>query len=95
MLAILPNYSAPAILHNTNTMYKPHVSNIRKITRDDAMFHLSDGLTTAARAGFEISQSCPDEYKSIFITAINAGWIKPVAYMYDYEMTFAVLKDQS
>lgn len=76
-------------------MFKQHVSNIRKITTDDAMFHLTDGMTTAKRAGFEISRTCPDEYKSIFITAINAGWLKPVAYMYDYEMTFALLKDQT
>lgn len=76
-------------------MFKTHTSNIRKITSNDAMFRLSDGLTTANRAGFEVSQSCPAEYKSILITAINAGWIKPVAYMYDYEMTFALLKDQS
>ena len=74
-------------------MFETHNSTIRKITSDDAMFRLTDGLTTANRAGFEISQSCPAEYKSIFITAINAGWIKPVAHMYDYEMTFALLKD--
>ena len=76
-------------------MFETHNSNIRKITSNDAMFRLSDGLTTSTRAGFEVSQSCPAEYKSILITAINAGWIKPVAYMYDYEMTFALLKDQS
>jgi hypothetical protein len=74
-------------------MFKPHISNIRKITTGDAMFYLTDSMTTAKRAGFEISQSCPSEYRSIFITAINAGWIKPVAHMYDYEMTFALLKD--
>ena len=94
MPAILPNYWVPATQNKTDPMFKTHISNIRKITRNDAMFHLTDGLTTAARAGFEISQSCPAEYKSILITAINAGWIKPVAYMYDYEMTFAVLKDR-
>ena len=76
-------------------MFKPHISNIRKITTDDAMFYLTDGMTTAKRAGFEISQSCPAEYKSIFITAINAGWIKPIATVYARDLTFQALKEST
>jgi hypothetical protein len=40
------------------------------------------------RAGFEISNNCPAEYKSIFITAINAGWLKPVANLTERELIF-------
>ena len=48
-------------------------------------FQIVDKFTVTPRAGFEISNNCPVEYKSIFITAINAGWLKPVAYVTDEE----------
>jgi len=53
---------------------------------------LQDGLMICPRAGFEISDNCPAEYKSIFITAINAGWIKPVAHVYGKELTMDALR---
>jgi hypothetical protein len=53
---------------------------------------LTDGFVTCPRAGFEISQSCPAEYKSIFITAINAGWLKPVAHVYGKELTMDAMR---
>jgi len=67
-------------------------SNIRTIRQGDPKFTLTDGLVTCPRAGFEISQSCPAEYKSIFITAINAGWLKPVAHVYGKELTMDELR---
>ena len=66
--------------------------NIQTIRQGDPKFMLQDGLMTCPRAGFEISQSCPAEYKSIFITAINAGWIKPVAHVYGKELTMDALR---
>ena len=74
--------------------FTAHQSSIRTVRSTDPMFRLNDGMVVGQRAGFEISQSCPAEYRSIFITAINAGWIKPVAYMHDYEQTFAILKNE-
>jgi len=53
---------------------------------------ITDGFVTCPRAGFEISQSCPAEYKSIFVTAINAGWLKPVAHVYSKELTMDALR---
>jgi hypothetical protein len=67
-------------------------SNIKTIRRGDPKFMLTDGLVMCPRAGFEISQSCPSEYKSIFITAVNAGWIKPVAHVYGKELTMDALR---
>ena len=67
-------------------------TNIRTIQQGDPKFMLQDGLMICPRAGFEISQSCPAEYKSIFITAINAGWIKPVAHVYGKELTMDALR---
>ena len=66
--------------------------NIRTIRQGDLKFTLTDGLIVCPRAGFEISQSCPAEYKSIFITAINAGWIKPVAHVYGKELTMDAIR---
>jgi len=66
--------------------------NIQTIRQGDPKFMLQDGLMTCPRAGFEISQSCPAEYKSIFITAINAGWLKPVAHVYGKELTMDALR---
>jgi hypothetical protein len=48
-------------------------------------FTIVDKITVTPRAAFEISNNCPAEYKSIFVTAINAGWLKPVAYVSDEE----------
>jgi len=67
-------------------------SNIKTIRQGDPKFMLQDGLITCPRAGFEISQNCPAEYKSIFITAINAGWLKPVAHVYGKELTMDALR---
>ena len=66
--------------------------NIQTIRQGDPKFMLQDGLMTCPRAGFEISQNCPAEYKSIFITAINAGWLKPVAHVYGKELTMDALR---
>ena len=69
-----------------------HQSKIKTIRQGDPKFTLTDGVVTCPRAGFEISQSCPAEYKSIFVTAINAGWIKPVAHVYGKELTMDALR---
>jgi hypothetical protein len=53
---------------------------------------LFDGMRMSPRAGFEISNSCPKEYTSILITAINAGWIKPIANVYGKELTMDALR---
>jgi hypothetical protein len=70
-------------------------SKFRTIRPGDPGFMLTDGLMVTPRAGFEISQSCPAEYKSIFITAINAGWLKPVANVYARDITFQSLKESA
>ena len=66
--------------------------NIQTIRPGDSNFMLDDGVIVCPRAGFEISKSCPASYKSILITAINAGWIKPVANVYGKELTMDALR---
>ena len=66
--------------------------NIETIRPGDPKFMLNDGMVVTPRAGFEISNNCPASYKSILITAINAGWIKPVANVYGKELTMDALR---
>jgi hypothetical protein len=64
---------------------------VRTFRPGDPGFTIKDGFITTPRAGFEISNNCPAEYKSIFITAINAGWLKPVAHMHEREVLISGL----
>jgi hypothetical protein len=47
----------------------------------------------APRAGFEINQSCPKEYKIIINECIRNGWLKPVANVTERELIFMGLSD--
>lgn len=58
------------------------------------MFRLYDGMVVGQRAGFEINKECPRDFKLIIQDCIDRGWLKPVAYMHDYEQTFAILKNE-
>ena len=64
-----------------------HQSNIRTIRQGDPKFTLIDKFVTCPRAGFEISQRCPENYRSLIQECIQHGWIKPVAHVYGKELT--------
>jgi hypothetical protein len=53
---------------------------------------LQDGLMICPRAGFEINEKCPREYKLIITECFNNGWIKPVAHIYGKELTMDALR---
>ena len=72
--------------------FKIQQSTVRTLKQGDAGFYIVDGLVTSPRAGFEISRSCPAEYKSIISQAINAGWIKPIAHVTEQELMWMSLK---
>jgi hypothetical protein len=63
-------------------------TNVKSIRPGEPHFTISNGLVVTSRASFEISNSCPSEYKSILLQAINAGWIKPVAHVTERELIF-------
>jgi hypothetical protein len=43
-------------------------------------FHFCpDGISLVPRAGLQISQRCPDNYRSLILECINNGWLKAVA----------------
>lgn len=66
--------------------FKVETSKIRTIKKGDPKWTLCDGVFTSPRAGFEISNDCPNQYKDIISICINMGWLKPVAYVKDNEL---------
>lgn len=73
--------------------YRVHKTSIRTLRPNDPNFILDDGIILSPRAGFEVSQQCPKEYKMILQECIRYGWIMPVANVYDHELTFDILKE--
>jgi hypothetical protein len=69
-----------------------HQSNIRTVRQGDPKFTLIDGFVMSPRAGFEINQLCPREYKLIISECINNGWLKPVAHVYGKELTMDAMR---
>lgn len=67
------------------TSYK---SSIRTIRSNHPAFQITDGIMVSPRAGFEINEKCPKEYRQIISTCIDRGWLKPVANVTEKELTF-------
>lgn len=71
--------------------YIIHKSTIKTIKPNDSNFIITDGIVQSPRAGFEISNRCPSEYKMILQECIRYGWIMPVAHMTEREMMISGL----
>ena len=71
-----------------------HQSQIRTIKQSDPRFQIKDRFLMAPRAGFNISQSCPKEYRMIILECMNNGWLKPVAHVHERELLFMGLSDE-
>ena len=69
-------------------MKNDNISKVKIIRSDDPRFDIFDGANILPRAGFEINQNCPAEYKVVLQECINNGWLKPVAYMTERELLF-------
>lgn len=68
--------------------YNFHKTQIHTIKPGDPNFIIDDGLVQSNRAGIEISQRCPENYKDLIIECINHGWLKPVANVTERELIF-------
>jgi len=71
--------------------YTIHRSQIHTIRQEDPNFTIRDGITIAPRAGFEISNDCPRQYKLMIMESIKNGWLQPVASVSERELIFAGL----
>jgi hypothetical protein len=63
-----------------------HRSMIKTLRPGDDEFRLNDGIITCPRAGFEVDNECPDQYRLILQECIYRGWLKPVAHVYNREV---------
>ena len=68
--------------------FKQHTSRFRTIRQNDPDFMLHDDMMVSPRAGIEISQRCPENYRSLIQECVDHGWLRPIATVYDYELTF-------
>lgn len=66
---------------------------IKTIKQNDPDFHIDNGIVMAPRAGVEISNSCPRQYKLMIMEALKNGWLQPVAYMKENEYVWEKLGD--
>jgi hypothetical protein len=71
--------------------FTPLEKTIKTIRQDDPDFHIHNGFVMAPRAGFEISNDCPRQYKLMIIEATKNGWLTPVAYMKESEFVWEKL----
>lgn len=67
-------------------------SRIKTVKQGDPLFTINDGLVIANRAGFNISQVCPKEYRMIILECISNGWLEPVAHITAEEQLIETLK---
>jgi len=71
-----------------------HISKIRCIRKDDPNFMIPNGIMLSPRAGFELHLEMPYEYRMIISECLQKGWLKPVAYMTEKELTlFGLVKN--
>ena len=68
--------------------YTVYQSQVRTIRQEDPNFMIQDRLTVTPRAGFEISNTCPRQYKLMIMEAVKNGWIQPVANLTERELIF-------
>jgi hypothetical protein len=68
--------------------YTVHQSQIRTIRQEDPSFMITDKFIMTPRAGFEINEKCPREYRQIIAACIDQGWLKPVANVTERELIF-------
>jgi len=64
---------------------------IKTIRQGDPDFYIDNGIAIAPRAGFEISNDCPRQYKSMIIEAQRNGWLKSIAYIKESEFVWEKL----
>ena len=67
-------------------------NDIKAIRPGDPLWNITSGLKISPRAGLEISDQCPEDFKAIIVTCTLHGWLKPVAYLKGSEATMEYLK---
>jgi hypothetical protein len=63
-------------------------SQIKTLNQNDPNFWIKDGVALSPRAGFQINQHCPHEYRMVIDECLRNGWLKPIAYISERELVF-------
>ena len=74
---------------------KTYQSQIRTLKQGDRNFNIVDNFLVCPRAGFEINQRCPENYRELLLECIGHGWIKPVAHVHERELIFMGLSNDN
>ena len=61
------------------------VDAVHVLRPDDADFMWVQGDQLYQRAGFEVTNACPAEYRQMIHEAVNNRWLRPVAYVRESE----------
>ena len=69
-----------------------NINDVKAVRPGDPIWFIKSGYAITPRAGFEISDRCPSEYKHILVTCMSNGWLKPVAYLKGSEATMEYLQ---
>jgi len=76
------------LIHLTRELYMKIATpkdKVKILRQGDSDFVMHVGAVAYPRAGFEISQLCPANYKQLLYECFTREWIKPVAYMKESE----------
>ena len=75
--------------------FTTHQTSVRTLKQGDRHFNITDKFVVTPRAGFEISQRCPENYKDLIVECIQHGWLKPVAHVTERELIFMGLSNDT
>ena len=74
------------------TEYNTSLKSYRKLTPTDADFRFTDGITVVSRAGIEIAKDCPSNIVQHIEWAVAMGYVRPIAFIPDRELTWEKLQ---
>jgi hypothetical protein len=74
--------------------YIVHSSQVRTIKNTDPLYFIHDQFVITPRAGIEIDSRCPRQYQQMIATALDSGWIKPVAHVTEQEYMWMSLSKE-
>ena len=74
--------------------YTVHQSQVHILKPGDRNFNIVDKFLVTPRAGFEISNDCPRQYKLMIMEAMKNEWLQPVAHVTERELIFMGLTNE-
>lgn len=70
-------------------------TQVRKLTAKDEDFCIVSGYAYYPRAMIAIGDDCPQEFRSMIVTAMSKGWLSAEAWVKDSEYIWEKLNDHA